>query len=365
MLVPGHAAEGTPEGGMFLTHRDRRMERMERPWRHDAIPRAVAGSAVDRSIHPLAITSRRPIRGGRGSDTSNGRRPRASAGTGGMWFPPSRSIAVPHVTPAQAYHASGNPLAAATESPFVNESVALDGEQQEEEEGVRASATGPSRPSTVKWDQADPSLPQRISRIEDAEDEKQHNELFALQGALHRFREMGVAEGAQASSVLRDNVTQAYRARKSRLAKQLQQARTRARSLATLINREALRASAMKRWGIQASYAPETARASEFGTTASLQSSHGLVMQKALANAWMGVGFRRLWRNTLGSAQKLALLKLNEGIARKLALRGPVRHAWYVWTRFVLLERYLSRARERAGAAETIQRNWRGARESE
>jgi len=194
-----------------------------------------------------------------------------------------------------------------------------------------------------------------------AEESRAMGEARIMDASLARFRQGSMDGRAAIQDTLCRGVEAMIVNRRQRLKRQLRDARGRASQLGALLTRESRRAAALHRWGLQGQYVPETALAGNVGYASrlGLASTHAVVMYKALSKAQKAITLRSLWYFSVAKARRGALRRLNRGLAGKIALRGPIRQAWHRWGRFVLLSRYVTRAKTRASAAIVIQRAWR------
>jgi hypothetical protein len=337
--------------------------------------------------------------------------PRSLAASG-CWTPSVHSVCIPRVKPAQAYVASGNKLGHLTETPFPHEvdhqAFARHARSKPDRRGGEAptqlsgftdpsgsnhaqraapyfpdshdgkEATAPTTCRPVQppsWGlppgafagSASTELPSWSSLaatgVGGVKSRKEESDSAAdsrvLARSLARYRGQSETGRSRMHDELCRGVDAMFSERVGRIASQLRDARTRSTQLGRLLSRESSRAIAMRRWDMQAEYVPERSTSQRFSEHAALAATHATVMYKALSRAQAGFWLRSLRWQAVVAARRCCLVRLNQGLARKLTVRGPVRHAWQVWGRFTLLEKYLARAKTRATAAVCIQRVWR------
>ncbi len=194
---------------------------------------------------------------------------------------------------------------------------------------------GPGRPGTVGAVSIEPEL-RRIG-----------SEERLIAATLKAFRAQSQHDRERVGQVLRAGVEDIQAARLRRMREQLADATQRAGSLATMLSRESRRAAALRHWGLQSQYAPESSLPGRVGDRFALANTHATVMYKVLEKLSLGVAFRHLRRQCRTKAKAQLLHRINWRTTHRLALLGPVRRAWSVWHRFVILERYSERMRER------------------
>lgn len=168
-----------------------------------------------------------------------------------------------------------------------------------------------------------------------------------ISATLRVFRSQSQVDRERVGEVLRLGVMDIQATRLQRMREQLADATQRAGSLGVMLTRESKRAAALKHWGLQSQYAPESTVSGGVGDRFALASTHATVMYKALEKVTMAVTFRRLQQQCKMHAKAQLLQRINRRTTHRLALLGPVRGAWSVWHRFVILERYSERMRDR------------------
>lgn len=201
--------------------------------------------------------------------------------------------------------------------------------------GNQRAQWGRERPGTVGAVSIEPEL------------RRTGSEERLIAATLKVFRAQSQHDRERVGEVLRLGVLDIQAARVQRMREQLADASQRAGSLGTMLTRESKRAAALKHWGMQSQYAPESTLSGGVGDHFALANTHATVMYKVLEKLSKAVAFRRLRKQCRRQAKAQLLCRINGRTTHRLALLGPVRGAWSVWHRFVILERYSERMRER------------------